>query len=130
MPTSTSMFNTYARLELEASAALSAAGAVSSTTGDEVTCAKNGTGLYEFTFRNPMGVVLNEVIGAVATLRDAAVGTVKDVGIKSVTQASDGTFLVIARTVNAAGADVDEATDALTLDVRAVIRTRDMGGQL
>lgn len=130
MPTSSSMFNNYARLEIEASAALSAAGAVDSYVGDGVTCAKNGTGLYEFTVANPMGIVLNEVLGAAATLRDAAVGTVKDVGIKSVTQNSDGSFLIIARTVDAAGADVDEAGTALTLDVSAVLRTRDMGNPL
>lgn len=127
MPTNTSMFNTYGRLELEASASLSAAGAVSATVGDEVTCEKTGTGQYKFTFRNPMAVVLNAVIGAVATVRDPAVGTVKDAGIVSVTQNAAGNIEVLARTVDAAGADVNEATSALNLDVRAVIRTRSMG---
>jgi hypothetical protein len=131
MPTTVSEWNNYARLELEASVDLSAAGAVSATRGDGVSVEKNGVGLYEITVANPQGHILNEVLGSSCTVRDAAVGTVKDCGIKSVTQvAATGAFLIIARTVDAAGADVNEATNALTLDVRAVIRTRSMGNPL
>jgi hypothetical protein len=124
------MYSNYARLEIEASALIADDGEVTSYVGDGVTVTTDTTGLYEFVVANPMGIVLNEVLGASATLRDAAVGTVKDVGIKSVTQQADGSFLIIARTVDAAGADVDEATTSFTLDVSAVIRTRSMDAQL
>lgn len=110
---------------------LSSAGAVSAYRGDGVTVAKNGTGLYEVTVKNTQGHVLNEVLNSHCTVRDAAVGTVKDCGVKSVTQvAATGDFLIIVRTVDAAGADVDEATTSLTLDISAVIRTRRMGNPL
>jgi hypothetical protein len=130
MPTSTSMYNTYGRLELEGSVDLSAAGAVTAARGDGVAVVKNGTGLYEATFSNPFGAVLNEVIGSGATMRDTAVGTVKDTGVVSVTQLADGNIKIIFRTVDAAGADVNEATNVLTVDFYAVIRIRKMGNPL
>lgn len=128
MPTSTSTFNTYGRLHLEGSVDLSAAGAVSATRGDGFSVAKTGTGAYAATWKNNEAFVMNEVIGSMATLRDTAVGTVKDVGVISVTQSANGDIVIAFRTVAADGSNADEATNALTVDFSAVLRTRDMGG--
>jgi hypothetical protein len=75
---------------------------------------------------------LVELLHAGASLMDAAIGTVKDVGVKSVTQATDGTDAVVVtlRTVDAAGADAEEATNALTVSFHAVIRTHKMTNPL
>lgn len=126
MPTQETVFNNYARFEVEGQVDLSAAGAVSAYRGDGITVEKNGTGLYEVTVANPAELKLVKKLKTEAHLEDAAVGTVKDVGVKSLTQQSDGTFLLIVRTVDAAGADVDEAASALTVSFGFVIQTQNM----
>lgn len=124
MSTMTSITNNYATMRVEGTVTLSAAGAVASYKGDGVTVAKNGTGLYDVSFANHSGLVLNENLGAGAHLVDAAVGTVKDVGVKAqFTQDADtGVLTMTVRTVDAAGADVDEATDACTISFYGVFR--------
>lgn len=118
----TSQFANFGRLEIEGQVDLSAAGAVVATRGDGASTVKNDTGLYDVTIRNPWGHVLNEVLFSVAGLQDAAVGTTKDVGVKSITQNTDGTFKITLRTVDAAGADVDEAASTLTVSYSVVLR--------
>lgn len=126
MNTST-MFRNAQRLEMEGQFDLSAAGAVTAYRGDGVTVVKNGTGLYDITVTNPAGLKLYKELYSGAELKDAAVGTVKDVGVKSLSQSStDGSFTMTVRTVNASGADVDEATDALTVSFAFVVQTAAM----
>ena len=127
MPTNVSIYQNYNRWVMEASVPLSSAGAVGTVVGQGATCVKSNTGLYTVTISNPTGLMLSAVLNSSATLRDAAVGTIKDVGVKSVTQDSTtGAIEIVFRTVNAAGADTDEATDALVVDVSAVIQTGPM----
>lgn len=94
--------------------------------GDGCTGVKNGVGNYDITISNPAQYVLNEVLSASAGLIDVAIGTTKDVGVKAIVQNTDGTFKITLRTVDAAGADVDEATSTLTVGWLAVLRTRRM----
>lgn len=123
MNTVTIYGNSY-RYEMEGSMVLSAAGAVSSDRGEGVAVVKNGTGLYDITFDNPGELRLVEVLSCGAHLVDTAVGTVKDVGVKSEPSQSSttGKFSMTVRTVDAAGADVDEAASALTVAFHFVIR--------
>lgn len=118
--------NNYGTFRVEGMVNLSSAGAVSSSRGDNITVAKTGTGLYKVTFKNPDEFILHEVLGCGAHLVDATIGTVKDVGIESEpTQLTDGTgdIEMVFHTVDAAGADVDEATSALVVSFYFVIRT-------
>jgi hypothetical protein len=128
----TSMYGNSARFEMEGTFALSAAGAVGAVTGDGVSVVKNGTGLYDITVTNPSGLELVKVMAAGADLIDTAVGTVKDVGVKTppAKSATTGNFTMTVRTVNAAGADVDEATDACTIGFRFVIQCARMSNPL
>lgn len=128
MSTNTSIFNNYATLRVEGMVALSAAGAVVSSVGDGVTVTKTGTGLYTVTYSNPDDLMLYEVISCGADLVDATIGTVKDVGIetKPAQTASTGDMAMVFHTVDAAGADVDEATSTLEVAFNFVVRTRRM----
>lgn len=132
MSTNESVYGNYARFEMEGMVALSAAGAVSSYTGDGVTVTKNGTGLYDVVVANPSKLKLVTVLGVGAALVDATIGTVKDVGVEAtVTQRStDDAFLMTLHTVDAAGADVDEATSALSISWSFVIQTARMTNPL
>lgn len=124
MPTVTIMNNNYATMRVEGTVTLSSSGTVSSYKGDGITVAKNGTGLYDVTWANPAEMVLHENLGAGAHLVDAAIGTVKDVGVKAQWSQSTttGDLTMTIRTVDAAGADVDEATDGLTVAFYGVFR--------
>lgn len=126
------IYGNSARFEMEGQVDLSAAGAVLAYRGDGVTVAKNGTGLYDITVTNPSELSLVEVLHCDVALVDTAVGTVKDVGIKTTVakNATTGSFTMTFRTVDAAGADVDEATDALTVSFSFVIRTSVMTNPL
>jgi hypothetical protein len=118
--------NNYGTMRVEGMVNLSAAGAVSSSRGDGISVAKTGTGLYTVTFKNHDEYILHEVLGVGAHLVDATIGTVKDVGIESEpTQLTDGTgdITFVFHTVDAAGADVDEATSALVVAFYFVMRT-------
>jgi hypothetical protein len=128
MSTNSVTTNNYATLRVEGMVALSAAGAVGAVVGDGLTVTKTNTGLYSVNYSNPDDVILNEVIGCGAHLVDAAVGTVKDVGIetKPAQTASTGDIAMVFHTVDAAGADVDEATSALEVAFYFVVRTRRM----
>jgi hypothetical protein len=118
------MYRNAGRMEVEGQFELSAAGAVGTVRGDGVSVVKNGTGLYDITVTNPAGVKLYKELYSGAELKDAAVGTVKDVGVKSLSQSStNDSFTMTVRTVDAAGADVDEATNALTVSFSFVIQT-------
>lgn len=120
----TSLFGNSNRFEMEGTIALSAAGAVSSYTGDGVTVTKNGTGLYDIVVSNPSQLELVKVLSAECNLIDAAVGTVKDAGVETTVakNATTGAFTMTVHTVDAAGADVDEATSALSLAWSFVIQ--------
>lgn len=123
----TTRFTNAHRLVCEGQVDLSAAGAVTAYRGDGITVAKNGTGLYDITVDNPGEFMLVKVLDSGSDLVDAAIGTVKDVGVKSMTQSSTtGKFLMTIRTVDAAGADVDEATNACTVSFRFVVQTARM----
>lgn len=126
------IYGNSARFEMEGQVDLSAAGAVLAYRGDGVTVAKNGTGLYDITVTNPSELSLVEVLHCDVALVDTAVGTVKDVGIKTTVakNATTGSFTMTFRTVDAAGADVDEATNALTVSFSFVIRTSVMTNPL
>lgn len=126
------VYGNSARYEMEGQVDLSAAGAVSAYRGDGVTVVKNGTGLYDITFLNPAQMQLVKVLHCTASLVDTAIGTVKDVGVKTppALSATTGNFTMTVRTVNAAGADVDEATDALTVSFGFVIQTARMTNPL
>lgn len=128
----TSVFGNSARFQMEGLVVLSAAGAVSSYNGDGVSVVKNGTGLYDITVTNPAQLELVKVLHCNASLIDAAIGTVKDVGVKTIVakNATSGSFTMTIRTVDAAGADVDEATDALTVSFSFVIQTARMSNPL
>jgi hypothetical protein len=128
----TSMFGNSARFCMEGQVDLSAAGAVTAYRGDGVTVAKNGTGLYDVTIDNPAELRLVKVLDCGSDLVDTAVGTVKDVGIKSTPSQSSttGKFAMTLRTVDAAGADVDEAASTLTVSFRFVIQTARMTNPL
>lgn len=124
MPTGESIHNNVAKFVVEGQMVLSAAGAVTSYTGDNITVAKNGTGLYDITVKNPSGLKMYKKLFTAAALEDSAIGTVKDVGVKSLTQSStDDSFTMTVRTVDAAGADVDEATNGLTVSFMFVVQT-------
>lgn len=118
------MTNNYATCRVSGTVTLSAAGAVSSYKGDGITVVKNGTGLYDITWANPSELVLHENLEAGADLIDTAVGTVKDVGVKAqwTQSSSTGDLTMTVRTVDAAGADVDEATNGLTVSFYGVFR--------
>ena len=125
------MFRNGHRLQVEGQIDLSAAGAVTAYRGDGVTVVKNGVGLYDITVQNPAGLKLYKKLFTNASLEDAAVGTVKDVGVKSLTQSSTtGAFLMTVRTVDAAGADVDEAASTLTVSFSFVVQTANMSNPL
>lgn len=128
----TTIYGNSARFEMEGQVDLSAAGAVSDYRGDGVTVAKNGTGLYDITVDNPAELELVEVLDCGASLVDTAVGTVKDVGVKTAPakNSTSGSFTMTIRTVDALGADVDEAASALTVSFRFVIRTARMTNPL
>jgi hypothetical protein len=126
------VYGNSARFEMEGQMDLSAAGAVSAYRGDGVTVAKNGTGLYDITVTNPAELSLVEVLHCSASLVDTAIGTVKDVGVKTAPakDSTTGSFTMTVRTVDAAGADVDEASDALTVSFSFVVRTARMTNPL
>jgi hypothetical protein len=128
----TSMYGNSHRFAMEGSMVLSAAGAVSSYTGDGVTVVKNGVGLYDITVSNPSQLELVNMLKCGAYLVDTAVGTVKDVGVKTqvAKNATTGAFTMTVRTVDAAGADVDEATNGLTVCFDFVIQTSRMTNPL
>jgi hypothetical protein len=128
MATQEGIFSNYGTMRGEGTVVLSAAGAVSSYRGDGVTVVKNGTGLYDITIDNPSEEKLVEVLSCGAHLIDTAVGTVKDVGVKSEPSQSSttGKFAMTIRTVDAAGADVNEATNALSVSFSWVLRVRKM----
>lgn len=128
----TSMYGNSHRFAMEGSMVLSAAGAVSSYTGDGVTVVKNGTGLYDITVSNPSQLELVKMLKCGAYLVDTAIGTVKDVGVKTqvAKNATTGAFTMTVRTVDAAGADVDEATNGLTVCFDFVIQTSRMTNPL
>lgn len=128
----TSMYGNSARFEMEGQVDLSAAGAVSATRGDGVTVTKNGTGLYDVVVSNPSSLELVTVLACGADLTDATIGTVKDVGIETTVSknATTGAFNFTFHTVDAAGADVDEATSTLTVGFRFVIQTARMSNPL
>jgi hypothetical protein len=132
MPTTTATFQNYATWRIEGSIDLDSSGEITATRGDGMTAGHSTTGLYEITVKGAQGMKLVELLHAGASLMDAAIGTVKDVGVKSVTQATDGTDAVVVtlRTVDAAGADAEEATNALTVSFHAVIRTHKMTNPL
>lgn len=126
MPTGEMITNNYGTLRVEGMVNLSSAGAVSSYRGDEVSVAKTGTGLYTVTYKNSSEFILHEVLNCGADLVDATIGTVKDVGIEvEPAQLTDGTgdMTMVFHTVDAAGADVDEATTALVVAFNFVVRT-------
>src|SRR5512139_1017637 len=128
----TTMYGNSARFEMEGQVDLSAAGAVSAYRGDGVTVAKNGTGLYDITVSNPSQLELVKVLHCDASLVDTAVGTVKDVGVKTTVakNSTTGSFTMTVRTVDATGADVDEATNGLTVSFSFVIQTARMTNPL
>lgn len=128
----TSMYGNSARFEMEGAISLSAAGAVSSYTGDGVTVTKNGVGLYDIVVANPSELEVVKVLKCSASLADAAVGTVKDVGVETAVakDATTGDFEMTIHTVDAAGADVDEATSALTVYWSFVVQTARMSNPL
>ena len=134
MPTQEAVFQNYARWEIEGQVDLSAAGAVLAIRGDGMTVVKNGTGLYDVTVKGSQGMKLVEILFSDASVQDSALGTVKDAAIKSITQSTTGTTVdditLTFRTVTAAFADVDEATNALTVSFQAVLRTRKMSNPL
>ena len=129
---SQTVYGNSARFVMEGLMVLSSAGAVSSYTGDGVTVVKNGTGLYDITVTNPAQLELVKVLFAGASLVDTAIGTVKDVGVKTTVakNATTGSFTMTVRTVDAAGADVDEATNGLTVCFSFVIQTARMTNPL
>jgi hypothetical protein len=131
VPTMETVFSNYARFECEGQFDLSSAGAVSAYRGDGVTVVKNGTGLYDITVKNPSKLKLYKKLFTASALQDASIGTVKDTGVKSLSQsATDDSFAMTVRTVDAAGADVDEATDACTVSFKFVIQTQNMSNPL
>lgn len=126
-----SVFGNSARYAMEGQVDISAAAAVSAYRGDGVTVAKTATGRYKVTVKNPGELKLVKVLNTQVTMQDASVGTVKDVGCVSMTQnATTGAFEMTIRTVDAAGADVDEATDALTVSFAFVLQTARMTNPL
>ena len=128
----TTIFGNSARFQMEGSVVLSAAGAVTSYTGDGVTVVKNGTGLYDITVTNPSQLELVKMLSCGAFLVDTATGTVKDVAVKTqvAKNATTGSFTMTIRTVDAAGADVDEATNGLNVCFNFVIQTARMTNPL
>jgi hypothetical protein len=128
----TTVYTNSHRLECEGMVDLSAAGAVSAYRGDCIVVAKNGTGLYDVTIDNPSELKLVKVLAVWASLVDGTIGTVKDVGIETtVTQSSTtGKFSMTFHTVDAAGADVDEATSTLSVCFGFVIQTARMTNPL
>lgn len=128
MSTPKTIFNNYATMRIEGRAALSAAGAVSSYVGDGITVTKNGTGLYDVSYTNPDKHRVFEVIGYGASLADATIGTVKDVGVETqpAQSATADEITMTFHTVDAAGADVDEATTALDVCFWMVVRVNRM----
>jgi len=128
----TSLYGNSARYEMEGAFVLSAAGAVSSYVGDGVTVVKNGTGLYDITVANPSNLELVKVLSCSASLADATIGTVKDVGVETAVakDATTGAFEMTVHTVDASGADVDEATSGLTVYFSFVIQTARMSNPL
>jgi hypothetical protein len=129
---STTVYGNSARFEMEGQVDLGSTGAVVAARGDGVSVVKNGTGLYDITVVNPAQLELVHVLDAGAALVDTAVGTVKGVGVKTppAKNATSGSFTMTIRTVDAAGADVDEAASALTVSFRFVTRTRRMTNPL
>jgi hypothetical protein len=128
----TSVNGNSATFRMEFMVELSAAGAVGTVYGDGVTVVKNGTGLYDVTIVNPGCLELVKNLHCGASLIDTAVGTVKDVGIKTrpAKSTTTGNFTLTFRTVDAAGADVDEAASALAVSVSFVIQTARMSNPL
>jgi hypothetical protein len=126
------IFGNSARFAMEGQIDLSSAGAVSAYRGDGVVVTKNGTGLYDIVVDNPGELKLVKVLSTGADLQDATIGTCKDAGVENtVTQsATTGKFLMTVHTVDAAGADVDEATSALTVSWNFVIQTQRMTNPL
>jgi hypothetical protein len=119
-----SVFGNSYRFEMEGQCDISAAAAVTATRGQGASGARSAAGVYAVTIKNPGELKLVEVLDAGASLMDAAVGTVKDVGVVSLAQsATTGDFTLTFRTVDAAGANVDEAASTLTVGWRFVIRT-------
>lgn len=127
----TAIYGNSATFRMEGQTDISAAAAVSATRGGGASTAKTATGVYKVTITNPSELRLVTKLNAHATLEDAAVGTVKDAGLVSLAQNSTtGAFELTFRTVDAAGADVDEATDALTVNWSFVIQTAKMTNPL
>ena len=127
MTTEVSVFNNYARFQVEGQVDLSSTGAVTAYRGDNITVAKTATGQYTVTVKNPSQLKSYETLNTGANLQDTAIGTVKDVGVVSLSfSSSTGNWTFIVRTVDAAGADVDEASSALTVSFNFVVRTNRM----
>jgi hypothetical protein len=128
----TSMYGNSARFEMEGQFDLSAAGAVTAYRGDGVTVTKNGTGLYDIVVSNPSNLEVVKVLACGADLVDATIGTVKDVGVETTVSknSTTGAFNMTVHTVDAAGADVDEATSTLTVGFRFVVQTARMSNPL
>ena len=132
MPTNETVFNNYGTWRIEGQVDLSSAGAVSATRGDGCSTAKTGTGTYTVTVKGGHGLKLVEVLNASTDIMDAALGTVKDSYCNSVSQSTDGldTVSFLFTTTDAAGAAADEATNALTINFRLVIRCLKMTSTL
>lgn len=128
----TSLFGNSARFQMEGTITLSAAGAVTATTGDGATAVKNGTGLYDITVSNPSQLEVVKVLGGSCNLVDTAIGTVKDTGVKTAPakNTTTGALTMTVRTVDAAGADVDEAASGLTLSWAFCVQTARMSNPL
>jgi hypothetical protein len=125
------VFGNSHRFEMEGQCDISAAAAVTATRGSGATGARSAAGVYAVTITNPGELKLVTVLHASASLMDAAVGTVKDVGIVSLAQdATTGVITLTFRTVDAAGANVDEAASALTVSWSFVIQTARMTNPL
>lgn len=125
------VFGNSHRFEMEGQCDISAAAAVTATRGQGASGARSAAGVYAVTIKNPGELKLVEVLHAEASLMDATVGTVKDVGVVSLAQDSEsGDITMTFRTVDAAGANVDEATSALTVSWSFVIRTARMTNPL
>ncbi len=130
MPTCESVFSNYARLVIEGQVDISAAGEVSATRGDGLTCTYDGSGGadYVLTYKGGGGLKLVQVLEAVVTVQDTTASDTTAGSITAITQTSGSDDIVITfATQNAAGgAATEEGTAVATLNVRVVVQTAKM----
>lgn len=128
--TNEGMFSNYAEATLRAQVSLSAAGAVSSTRGDGMSCTKTDTGEYTLVYKQGGGVKLVTELKAAGSIKNASACATTRIDVTSVSQDSDSGDITVVFETNDGAAAADEDTAALVVNVEVVIQTARMSNPL